>query len=233
MIAYHRVVLESAFILHRRPYGNTSLILECLTLNYGRVSIFARSARGLKSRYKGKLELFSPFLISWSGRASLKSLGKVELNEMPVSLEGKALLCGFYLNELVLRLLPPNDPDSCLFYYYKNSLETLSKGHIEISLRSFEKRLLERLGYGLPLEYDIKRTSLKKDKFYQYIPEQGFASCNKENGKVNTFSGKSLLALREEVFSNAHLIKEMKHLMRLVLRNLLGSNPLKTQELLR
>ncbi|MFV9989078.1 MAG: DNA repair protein RecO [Coxiella endosymbiont of Dermacentor nuttalli] len=227
----HRVFLEPAFIIHRRPYSNTSLILEFLTLNYGRVSALARSARGLKSRYKGRLELFFPFLISWSGRTDLKFLGKVELNGIPYLLEGKSLLCGFYLNELILRLLHPGDPDNYLFQHYKNTLDQLSKGDIDASLRSFEKRLLEQLGYGLPLEHDIKRnTPFEEDQFYQYIPEQGFILCKKSR-ELNVFSGKSLLALREEVFFNVDLLKEMKRLMRLALGRLLGKNLLKTWEL--
>ncbi|AKQ33305.1 DNA repair protein RecO [Candidatus Coxiella mudrowiae] len=229
----HRIVLEPAFILHRRPYSNTSLILELLTLNYGRISALARSARGLKSRYKGKLELFFPLLVSWSGRRDLKFLGDSELNGMPYLLEGESLLCGFYLNELVLRLLHPDDPDYYLFPHYQNALDQLSKGHIEASLRSFEKRLLEELGYGLPLGYDVKRNApFEEDQFYQYIPERGFLLCEK-SGELNVFSGKSLLALREEVFSNVELLKEIKRLMRLALGRLLGKIPLKTRELLR
>ena len=227
-----RVVLEPAFILHRRPYGNTSLLIEFLTLNYGRVSALARSARGLKSHYKGRLELFFPFLISWSGRTDLKFLVEAELSGMPYLLEGESLLCGFYLNELILRLLHPDDSDNYLFHYYKNALDQLSKGYIEASLRSFEKQLLEQLGYGLPLECDIKRNApLEKDQFYQYIPERGFLLC-KKSGELNVFSGKSLLALREEIFFNVELLKEIKRLMRLALGRLLGKNILKTWELL-
>lgn len=229
----NRIVLEPAFVLHRRPYSNTSLILELLTLNYGRISALARSARGLKSRYKGRLELFFPLLVSWVGRGTLKCLGNVELNEMPYLLEGESLLCGFYLNELVLRLLYQDDPDHHVFYHYQNALHQLSEGRIEASLRSFEKRLLEVLGYGLPLECDIERdTPFEENQFYQYIPERGFLLSEK-NGELNVFSGKSLLALREEVFSDVELLKEIKHLMRLALGKLLGKAPLKTRELLR
>ncbi|QHG92296.1 DNA repair protein RecO [Coxiella endosymbiont of Amblyomma sculptum] len=228
-----RVVLEPAFVLHRKLYGNTSLILEFLTLNYGRISVLARSARGLNSRYKGKLELFSPFLISWSGRENLKFLGAVESNEIPYFLEGTDLLCGFYLNELVLRFLHLDDPDNYLFYYYKNALDQLSRGYVDISLRIFEKQLLEQIGYGLSLDCDIERIPFEENQFYQYIPGQGFLSCNKGRGKLDVFSGKSLLALREEVFSDKILVREIRRLMRLVLRGFLGKNPLKTQKLLR
>lgn len=225
-----RVILEPAFILHKRPYRNTSLILELLTLNYGRISALARSARGLKSRFKGRLELFFPLLVSWSGRGDLKSLGNTELNGMPYLLEGKSLFCGFYLNELILRLLYPGDPDYLLFQYYQRALDQLSNGHIEACLRSFEKRLLEELGYGLP--FFGENIHLEENQFYRYIPEQGFLLCEKTQ-ELDVFSGKSLLALREEVFSDAELLKEIKRLMQLALGRLLGKTPLKTRELLR
>ena len=226
------VFLEMAFILHRRPYSNTSLILELLTLNYGRVSALARSARGLKSRYKGKLELFSPFLISWSGRSNLKFLGHAELNGMPYLLKGEALLCGFYLNELLMRLLHPNDPYIQLFYLYRSTLKQLVNGQLEQSLRCFEKRLLDELGYGLPLLYDVEMNlPLKSNQFYQYFPDLGFFSC-KKNGENNVFSGKSLLALQEESFPDESSLKEIKRLMRLTLSPLLGKKPLKSRELL-
>ena len=227
-----RVVLETAFILHRRPYSNTSLILELLTLNYGRVSVLARSARGLKSRYKSKLELFSPFLISWSGRSSLKFLGHAELDGMPYLLEDEALLCGFYLNELLMRLLQPNDPYLRLFYFYRDALKQLVNGQLEQPLRCFEKRLLDELGYGLPLSYDVEmHLPLKPDQFYQYLPDLGFFSCEK-NGEKNVFSGKSLLALQEESFPDASSLREIKQLTRLTLNLLLGKKPLKSRELL-
>lgn len=228
-----RVILEPAFILHRRPYSNTSLIIELLSLNYGRVSILARSARGLKSRYKGRLDLFFPLLVSWAGRNDLKYLGDVELNGMPCFLEGKSLLCGFYLNELLMRLLHHDDPYHHLFRSYQEALDQLINGHLETILRCFEKRLLEELGYGLPLQCEVKTNiPIKADQFYQYHPEQGFFLCGKGEEK-DIFYGKSLLALREEKFFDDESLKDIKRLMRITLGRLLGKKPLKSRELLR
>ena len=227
-----RVVLEPAFILHRRPYSNTSLILELLTPNYGRVASLARSARGLKSRYKGTLEPFAPLLVSWSGHSNLKSLSKVELNDTPYLLKGETLLCAFYLNELLIRLLYHEDPCLRLFYYYQNALEKLINSQLEATLRCFERQLLEELGYGLPLSCDIEMKSpLKADRFYRYLPDCGFLSCEKSKEK-DIFSGKSLLALQKELFSDEDSLKEIKQLMRLTLGRLLGKKPLKSRELL-
>ena len=227
-----RVTLEPAFILHRRPYSNTSLILELLTPNHGRVCALARSARGLKSRYKGKLGLFSPLLISWSGCSDLKFLGNVEANGMPYLLEREALLCGFYLNELLIRLLHHNDPYLLLFHHYQNTLKKLVNGRLEATLRCFEKQLLGELGYGLPLSCEVEmKLPFKPDEFYQYLPDRGFLLCEKSEEK-DVFSGKSLLALQEESFSDESSLKEIKYLMRLTLKRLLGKKSLKTRELL-
>ncbi|QTS83650.1 DNA repair protein RecO [Coxiella endosymbiont of Amblyomma nuttalli] len=227
-----RVSLEPAFILHRRPYSNTSLIIELLTLNYGRVSALARSARGLKSRYKGKLELFFPLVVSWVSRSDLKYLGDVELSGMPYPLEGEPLLCGFYLNELLMRLLYHGDPYDRLFYAYQEALGQLVNGNLEKNLRFFEKRLLDELGYGLPLQYEIKNNiPIEADQFYQYDPDQGFLPCEVGNRK-NVFCGKSLLALREGKFFDYKSLKDIKRLMRVTLGRLLGKKPLKSRELL-
>ena len=165
-----RVVLEPAFILHRRPYSNTSLILDLLTQNHGRISALAKSARGLKSRYKGALEMFSPLLVSWSGLRELKLLGTVELNGMPCLLEGESLWCGFYLNELLMRILHREDPCHRLFQHYQQALTQLRiPVSCETVLRIFEKELLNELGYGLPLQIPIE-----PDYYYQYVPDHGF-----------------------------------------------------------
>ena len=193
----------------------------------------ARSARGLKSRYRGGLDLFFPLLVSWMGRNDLKYLGDVELNGMPYLLEGESLLCGFYLNELLIRLLHHDDPYHHLFRFYQEALGQLINGHLETILRCFEKRLLEELGYGLPLQYEVKTNiPIEADQFYQYHPEQGFLLSEKSEEK-DIFYGKSLLALREEKFSDDASLKDIKRLMRITLGQLLGKKPLKSRELLR
>src|ERR1700722_10385018 len=111
----HRVNLEPCFVLHSRPYRNTSLIVELLTKHYGRIAAIARSARGPKSRFKGCLQSFVPLLISWSGRGELMYVSAVELQAMPYQLNGKALMSGFYLNELLVRLLLHQDDYSQVF----------------------------------------------------------------------------------------------------------------------
>lgn len=229
----NRVLLEPAFVLHRRPYSNTSLILELFTANHGRISALARSARGLKSRYKGKLELFSPLLVSWSGQRDLKLLGEIELNKMPYLLDKEALVCGFYLNELLLRLLHREDPYQRLFTYYEAALMQLNQeDNMHMTLRRFEKKLLDELGYGLPLHCDVETgLPIQSDKSYAYLPERGFSCLLTEETRM--FSGKSLLAFRDENFSDELSLREAKQLVQLILLRLLGNKPLKTRELLR
>lgn len=227
----NRVVLESAFVLHRRPYSNTSWILDLFTASHGRVTVLARSARGLKSRYKGKLELFSPMLVSWFGRRELKTLGDIELNAMPCMLGGEALLCGFYLNELLLRLLHRDDPYPNLFIKYQQTLfDLIQPLCLQTVLRKFEKNLLSELGYGLSLHHDMETgLPIEPEKSYSYLPERGF-SCQ-ITAKSGLFSGKSLLAFRDENFSDESVLREAKRLIQLALGHLIGDKPLKSREL--
>jgi len=229
-----RVNLEPAYVLHRRPYSNTSLLLDVFTATYGRMSALARSARGLSSRYRGKLELFYPMLISWSGRSELKTLGTVEFSNTPIILDGDALLCGFYLNEMLLRLLEKDDPYPQLFHLYHDTLQQLSCQQDQRQiLRLFEKKLLHELGYGLTFTHELQSGhDIYAEKFYQYIPNRGFTHCEPNVRDETIFAGSSLLALHHENFANSAELNDAKRLMRLVFKRHLGDKPLKTRTLL-
>lgn len=230
-----RITLEPAYVLHRRPYSNTSLMVELFTFNHGRISALARSARGLKSRYKGKLELFSPLLVSWFGRRELKTLGDIELSGRPTLLDGQMLLCGFYLNELLMRLLQRDDPYANLFDVYKNTLQQLAAGgHVQRVLRCFEKNLLHELGYGVPLNREITTgLPIKADQYYHYIPDRGFLNSQKDDAHRAIFSGNSLIALRQEQFDQEEILQDIKRLMRIAIGCHLGNKPLQSRELLK
>lgn len=220
-----RVDLHPVYVLHHRPYRNSSLILELLSKEQGRIAAVARSARGPKSRYKGHLQLFTPLLVSWSGRCELMTLNHMELNGPPLPLEGQALLCAFYLNELLLRLVPQEDPYPEIFIDYEIALQSLVAGQdTACSLRRFEKRLLEHLGYGLSF-------AIQTDAFYQWLPDRGFLKTHALQSHEQIFSGSSLLALQEEKWENAEDLLSAKRLMRLVLSCHLGNKPLKSREL--
>jgi len=229
----HRVILESAFILHRRPYSDTSWILDIFSCRYGRLSVLVRSARGFQSRYKGQLDLFIPLLLSWSGRRSLKYLTQAEFGDLAPILEGEALLCAFYLNELLMRLLQPNDPYPVLFQTYHDILRRLSCPERQVALRCFEKKLLQEIGYGLLLQHEAgSQQPIDSKLFYCYFPDRGFMRSTQQQGN-SIFSGESLLAVRDENFSTPTLLQDAKRLMRLALESVLGEKPLKSRELFR
>lgn len=230
-------VLESAFVLHSRPYQNTSLLVDLLTKQHGRIAVIARSARGLKSRYRGRLELFTPILASWRGKHELKSLGTVDFVDTApiILLEGERLSCGFYLNELLFRLLHRDDPHPTLFEEYQCALERLAgDACIHMTLRRFEKVLLTKLGYALPLcEEAQTRFPIESHAFYEYYPETGFKRVQPFRKKRHrpTFSGKSLIALRNDQFEDVEILKELKELLQISLQFYLNYKPIRSREL--
>ena len=228
----HRIDLTSVYVLHTRPFNNTSLIVELFSKNHGRISVVARSARGPQSRYQGKLQLFTPMLAAWSGRHELKYLGNIELHAMPIQLNQKPLFCGFYLNELLMRLLHKEDSHPLLFEHYHHALSCLGKkDDLSVVLRLFEKKLLDELGYALPLTYEAK-TQLKihAENYYRFEQNQGFFQCDATDDS-NVFFGKDLLFIAAEQFENERTCLAAKRLMRMALQSILGSRPLNSREL--
>src|SRR6266404_7748539 len=143
---------QPAFVLHAHPYRETSLIVEALTADYGRVAMVARGARRARSELRGVLQAFQPLSLSWLGAGELKTLVKAEWRGGLPLVTGSALLCGFYLNELLLKLLPREDPHPRLFDAYESALSRLANGADQAPvLRQFELELMAELGYALPL----------------------------------------------------------------------------------
>lgn len=231
----NRISLEPAFILHRRPFSNSSLIVDLFSQNHGRLSALAKGSRRSNSRYRGKLELFTALQVSWTGRNELKTLGDVECTGAPIILEENALLCGFYINELLVKLLHPHDPHADLLMIYQQTLEQLSNNqNLEITLRCFEKGLLQHIGYGLSLTKELHSGKpIETENYYQYIAEQGFVLCQANQHESSIFLGKSLLALHHENFDTPQMLLDAKRLMRQVFNHHLGHKPLKSRELLK
>lgn len=223
-----RVLLTPVYVLHTRPFRNTSLLVDFFSQEYGLVSVVARSARGPKSRYQGQLQLFTPMLAAWFGKHELKTLTQLELQGMPHQLHQKALFSAFYINELISRVLQKEDPHPSLFLHYQNALQRLEENKdIETVLRLFEKRLLEALGFGLPLQYEAQTHQLLRDDLhYDFLPAQGFVQNEK-----GVFSGRVLHAIAAEDFSTAETLLATKRLMRLALIPVLGNKPLHSREL--
>ena len=227
-----RISFHPAFILHQRPYRETSLLLDVLTQDYGRISLIARGVRTARSPLRGLLQPFNPLLLSWQGRTELMTLTSADLNlnGVPKQLQGTSLLGGFYLNEVLTRVLQKQDPHPQLYTIYQHTLIELQTAELqEKTLRVFEKKLLAELGYGLQLD----QQNLDANKFYRYLPEQGFVLCNENeiDPQAMIFSGKSLLAINEEQFNDDDILRDAKRLMRLTLAPLLGSQPLHSRKL--
>lgn len=225
----HRIDLTPVYVLHTRPFRNTSLLVELFSQVHGRIAVVARSARGPKSRYQGQLQLFTPIVASWFGQHELKTLTNIELNGMPLQLNQNPLFCAFYLNELLVRLLQKEDPHPNIFDLYHDSLCRLEKGDfIPVVLRLFEKKLLDDLGYGLPLTHEAKTNAIIDDAVnYHFVPHHGFFRCadNFVDEKM-LFKGAHLRAIAAEKFEDESVLTVAKRLMRIALTALLGNAPL-------
>lgn len=224
-----RVAKQTGYVLHTRPYKESSLLVELFTREHGRLTVLAKGARRLKSRQRGVMRPFLLLMLSWSGRGELPVLTQAEALSRAHALDGGGLWCGFYLNELLVRLLHRYDAHAVLFDRYAGSLEALSENnHNEVVLRLFEKKLLSELGYALDLTTE-SNTGLAVDihNRYRYIPVQGLVkSRNGEPGNSDTISGASLLALANEDFADPRTLIEAKRLMRKVIGYYLGGKPL-------
>lgn len=234
MTGYARVDLEPAYILHMRPYRETSQILEVITRDHGRKGIVARGARRPKGPWRGMLELFQPLRLSWSGRGDLVTLRAAEQGGLAAPLQGDAVMAGFYANELLLKLLHRDDPHADLFAHYATLIAALAgQGSIEFRLRQFELELLEHLGYGLDLLNDaLSREPLDKARQYVFHPDQGAipAGDDARNHEL-AFTGAELLAIAQLAESDAAALRNAKRLLRCVLDHHLGHRPLQTRRI--
>lgn len=228
-----RVLLEQAYVLHRRSYRETSFLVELFTKEHGRLTVVAKGVRKLRSPTQGLLQPFIPLLVSWSGKGELMALSQVEINGEVNSLQGECLFAGFYLNELLMCLLQKWDAHPGLYARYEKTISLLQGAILEQRmLRSFEKYLLEELGYGLLPKTDLLlHRTIVADKYYQFIPEQGFVLSEESEQKHYLFLGKSLLAMAKEEWLDEESLQDAKRLIRLVLTPLLGQRPIYSRRL--
>ncbi|MEP6943347.1 MAG: DNA repair protein RecO [Betaproteobacteria bacterium] len=211
---------QHGFVLHAYPYRETSLIVEALTETHGRVALVARGARRPRSELRGILQAFQPLMLSWAGSGELKTLMRAEWRGGLPLVGGSALLCGFYLNELLLKLLAREDPHPRLYRDYQDALARLASGAEQAPvLRQFELNLLAELGYALPLRHEVD-TGAPVDPVarYYYAFERGPRLTVSEPGlRYPQVRGATLLALADLDFAEADAAAEAKRLMREVL----------------
>jgi DNA repair protein RecO (recombination protein O) len=228
-----RIDHEPGYVLHTYAYMETSLIVEAFTRTHGRVSVLARGARRPRSAMRGVLLSFHPLRLGWSGSGELGNLISAEWSGAIPSLAGRALMCGFYLNELLLRLLPRDDPHEALFDFYGEALRGLSAGSEHAVLRSFEKRLLAELGYAPLLEREAASGApIEPERRYVYEPDRGPMPFRNSHSGEFTVSGQTLLDLAADEFARPETRDEARLLLRALIGERLHGQVLHTRTVL-
>ncbi len=229
----HVVYLEPAFVLNSRSYRESSLIVDILTRERGKLSMLVKGVKNKKStEIAALLQPFNALLISFVGNLDgLRVLTNIELESPSIPLKGMRLYCGFYVNELLKYLLHSNAPCPEIFLIYQDFINQLrvDSENLESSLRLLELKLLENLGYGLQLTYDcVEKKKVIPEKKYSFIPDQG--PVESENGFI---CGSTLLALECKKLDNKQTLMESKNLMRYVIDYYLQGRQLKSRSLIR
>lgn len=226
---------DQAYVLHHRAYRNTSLISEVLTHQHGRLSLVVKGAKRGNAPLSATLQPYTPLIMEWGGQGELMTLYKAEpAYQAAHSLTGEALFHGFYINELLMRLLHRHDPHPELFEHYAQCLQDLmQRQYKDVGLRYFELQLLESLGYGMNLLQEITREeTVSPDQDYHYLIEQGPQLTAGTDSDLLRVSGATLIALAERSLAQDSHRNEAKRLLRSVLDHYLGERPLKTRELM-
>ncbi len=227
-----RITLTPAFLLHHMPWRDSSRILEFFTREHGRLSLFARGVRSQRSELKAVLQPFQRLLISWSGRGEAGNLAAAEVEDAPCNLPAARLMSGFYLNELLLKLVARHDGHPQLFDQYEEALAQLGGGAAEArTLRIFEKRLLERIGYGVDLVHDaLSGAPLEPDRYYHFRADRGPWLAVAESPA--TYRGSSLASLAAEELADAQCLRDARRLLRESLGACLEGRNLRSREVM-
>lgn len=226
--------LQRCFVLHRRDYGNTSLIVELFCAAHGRLPVLAKGAKRGRLAPAAVLQPFRPLWMSWTGGGEVHTLIRSEPAGRALTLTGKALICGFYLNEILVRLLERGDPHEDLFAFYHAALTNLARDEdLETVLRQFELRLLDEIGYATALDREGEDGEA-------VVPGRRYA-CDAGSGPRRVaageggfgVSGETLLGLSSGGQLSREQAREARELMRRLLAPHLGGRPLKSRELFR
>lgn len=226
-----RVQDQPAFLLHAVPYGESSLVLELLTRDHGRVAALAKGAKRPRSSLRAVLLQFQPLRVGYSGRGELRTLTVAEWTGGLDAPRGDALLCAFYMNELILKLLAREDAHPRLFDAYLEALEAMTgDAPLDDTLRRFEWRLLRETGYAPDLLRDDTERAVLPQAHYQWVPEGGFVACDPAQDAV---AGEVLLAIASHEYLSENSRQQAKALTRRILNHCLGGQVLNTRRILR
>jgi DNA repair protein RecO (recombination protein O) len=229
-----RVNGQPAFVLHSYPYKETSLIVDMFTRDFGRVALVAKGAKRPLSKLRGVLQTFQPLSISFSGKSELRTLVDAEWVGGMLPLEKNSLLCGFYLNELLVKLLARDDAHTALFNHYVSTLNQLAHDEpAQIVLRKFERALLKETGVAADLgRSTTTRSTVDVAGNYVVDPERGAREVREADAGWPVVSGKTLLDMEREDYSDPQTQAQSKQLMRFLLAHHLGGAPLNTRQIL-
>ena len=223
---------QPVYVLHSYPFKETSLVVELFSKEFGRIAAVAKGARRPHSAMRGMLQSFQMLDGAWSGKNELKTLHSLDWSAGLTLLKGEALMCGFYMNELLLRLLPREDAHESLFAYYASALHTLTnETDLAITLRRFELKLLQEMGYAVPLLQDENDMAIEADKNYRYEAEYGACELGATKNGIQ-LSGKTMLDMARDDYADSITQSQSKQLMRYLLAHYLGDKPLHTRQLL-
>jgi DNA repair protein RecO (recombination protein O) len=221
---------DVAYVLHGMPYRETSQLLDVFTCGHGRMRLLAKGSKRGRRPLTSLLQPFVRLSVSWSGYGDLPLLNAAEQDDNAAPLLGLALYCGFYINELVLYLLPLRDPHPAVFRNYQKVLRRLSDDrNREESLRLFEISLLEEIGYGLPFDRDALGQDIDEVRHYAFCPDSGFVQCAADTHGCVT--GATLLSMMTRNLASSRQLVEAKRLMRNVIGHRLNGRALKSRDL--
>ncbi|CAG4890689.1 DNA repair protein RecO [Paraburkholderia gardini] len=230
----YRVAEQPAFVLHSYPYRETSLIVDVLSRDHGRLALVAKGAKRPHSALRGVLQTFQPLALSWSGKSEVRTLTGAEWVGGMLPLAGDALLCGFYVNELLVKFCAREDPHPQLFHHYVVTMTRLAHDEPPVQvLRSFERVLLRETGYAMALDRTVTRRAVVADGRYVFDPERGVREASGElPAQWPVIAGQTLLDMEQDDYHRPQTISQSRTLMRFLLNTYLAGTPLATRQIL-
>ncbi|MGP8433941.1 DNA repair protein RecO [Paraburkholderia fungorum] len=230
----YRIAEQPAFVLHSYPYRETSLIIDVLSRDHGRLALVAKGAKRPHSALRGVLQTFQPLALSWSGKSEVRTLTGAEWVGGMLPLAGDALLCGFYVNELLVKFCAREDPHPQLFHHYVVTMTRLAHDEPPVQvLRSFERVLLRETGYAMALDRTVSRRAVQADGRYVFDPERGVREASDDlPAQWPVIVGQTLLDMEKDDYHRAQTVAQSKTLMRFLLNTYLGGTPLATRQIL-
>lgn len=230
----YRIAEQPAFVLHSYPYRETSLIIDVLSRDHGRLALVAKGAKRPHSALRGVLQTFQPLSLSWTGKGEVRTLTTAEWVGGMLPLTGDALLCGFYVNELLVKFCAREDPHPQLFHHYVVTLTRLAHDEPAVQvLRSFERVLLRETGYAMSLDKTASRKPVLAEGRYVFDPERGVREASDElPAQWPIIAGQTLLDMEEDDYHRPQTVAQSKTLMRFLLNTYLGGAPLATRQIL-